>query len=206
VHDVDLTGTVPPGRFTELSRQVLRASGQNECRTTVTAHSLVCAIVPPRSRERAFEYRGLSRTGFRYPVVGSSIAEDAHQRDFSINALLYDMVERRVLDGSGLGLGDLRSGPLIRPLRRSHDPLTVAELVIRALKFLRRWELADLNPELVTWLSSVPDGFWDHLTDAEWAGLATHYRKAVGTEADYRSALLPGPVRCLVENLIGRLG
>ncbi|MCX4564663.1 hypothetical protein OHA02_52245 [Streptomyces phaeochromogenes] len=46
VNDLDLTGTAPPGRFTELTKRVRRRSGL-EFRSRVSPYSLVCSAVPP---------------------------------------------------------------------------------------------------------------------------------------------------------------
>jgi poly(A) polymerase len=61
VNDLDLAGTLPPGRFTDITRQMLRALGMSEFRTTVCPSSLVCSVLQPRSTSRLIEYRGLSK-------------------------------------------------------------------------------------------------------------------------------------------------
>jgi hypothetical protein len=77
VTDLDLSGTLPPGRFSDLTRQVLRATPMAECVTTVSPDSLVCSVKARSSDKPLIEYRGLSRGGFRFAAVGSSLAEDA---------------------------------------------------------------------------------------------------------------------------------
>lgn len=206
VNDLDLTGTVPPGRFTDITRQTLRACRMSEHRTTVTPASLVCAVVPPGSTTRMIEYRGLNLGGFRFPIMGSSIAEDAGRRDFSFNALLYDVLGHRVLDGSGAGLDDLRAGPRFRPLITSTDPAEVALIVVRAAKFAHRWGISAVDPELAAWVAALPPGLCDSLPDADWDSLSRSYRKSVSASVASQLAFaanLPAPGRDLLERLIG---
>jgi hypothetical protein len=61
VRDLDLSGTVPPGRFTDITHQMLRALGMAELRTTVCPTSLVCSVVAYKPTDRLIEYRGLTK-------------------------------------------------------------------------------------------------------------------------------------------------
>ncbi|MET0134571.1 MAG: hypothetical protein ABW215_13390 [Kibdelosporangium sp.] len=211
VNDMDLSGTVPPGRFTDLAYQCLRAAQMSECRTTISPDSLVCAVTPPGSRDRLIEYRGLNRAGFRFPVVGSGLAEDARHRDFSFNALLYDALDHIVLDTSGSGLADLLGAELrFSPQCVSTDPMTQAFIVVRAAKFAVRWRDKDLDLEpLHDWIARLSRDLCRDFTDEEWTKLGKAYRKTVvGPEQAQLefAADLPEPGRELIEKLIGRAG
>jgi poly(A) polymerase len=211
VNDLDLAGTVGPGRFTDITYQTLRALRMSEFRTTVTPNSLVCAVVSPWSRTRLIEYRGLSRGGFNFPAVGSSLVEDAGHRDFSFNALLYDVLDHVILDASGTGIRDLLADERrFSPLNLSSDPLTRAMILIRAVKFVMRWRGTvplDLAP-LHSWIAILPADFCRQLTRADWSGLTSAYRRATQATSDVQrefAAALPEPGRELVETLIGRI-
>lgn len=208
VNDLDLSGTVPAGRFTDLAYQALRASRMSECRMTVTPGTLVCAVVPPGGTERVIEYRGLSRGGFPFPAVGSSLAEDARHRDFAFNALLYDVLDHQVFDPDGRGLNDLLGEPRrFRPLNRGVDPLRMAQILVRAMKFATRWELDhDLDLELLfTWVATLPPDLPDVLTGPNWESLRkdTAEIKAPLEQQQAFAAKLPQTGRVLLEALIG---
>ena len=74
--------------------------------------------------------------------------EDALRRDFTINALFYNINSSAVEDITGLGLGDLRSSILRTPMDPfvtfKDDPLRV----IRAVRFAARFDLA-VDPPLL---------------------------------------------------------
>jgi tRNA nucleotidyltransferase/poly(A) polymerase len=75
-------------------------------------------------------------------------SEDAFRRDFTINALYYNLNTREVEDFTGTGLSDLESGIVRTPLPASRtfvdDPLRV----LRAVRFASRFEFK-LDPEIV---------------------------------------------------------
>ncbi|GAA3791252.1 hypothetical protein [Amycolatopsis tucumanensis] len=206
VKDLDLSGTVPAGRFTDTARQTLRAYRMSEFRTTITPHTLVCAVVPPGQRTRLIEYRGLSQGGFRFPAVGSSLSEDARHRDFTFNALHYDTLGHRVFDGSGTGIRDLL-GPARRfdPLKRPTDPVARAEILIRAAKFFVRWTKTDcdLTPFL-EWVATFDDGWHEALGTRTLSRLTDDYEQNVvgppGRHQEYLD-LLPPQGRKLIEKL-----
>lgn len=211
VNDLDLTGTVGPGRFTDIMYQTQRALGMTEFRRTITPNSLVCALVPPRSNERLIEYRGLYRGGFRFPAVGSGITEDSAMRDFSFNALLYDVLDHLVLDGCGTGVRDLRDAKRrFAPLNPSDDPLTRAFIVVRAMKFALRWREnipLDLTP-LHDWVAGLPTDLCQRLSRGDWNGLTSAYRRMTEASKELQqefASTLPEPGRELIETLIGRI-
>jgi len=210
VNDLDLSGTVAPGRFSDITYQTLRALQMSECRTTVTPSSLVCAVVKPGSMKRLIEYRGLSRGGFRFPVVGSRLAEDARHRDYSFNALLYDIFDHEIYDPCGHGFEDLL-GAVRRfmPLNQSVEPLNLGHVVLRTMKFALRWEgdkELDLEPARV-WMSKLPPELWSSLTENAWDSLRKTWEEItapVGRQLEFASTL-PQPARILIESVIGRV-
>jgi hypothetical protein len=206
VNDLDLSGTVPAGRFSDLAYQALRASRMSECRTTVTPHSLVCAVVPPGDTTRIIEYRGLTRGGFAFPAVGSRLVADAEHRDFSFNALLYDVMEHEIFDPDGRGVDDLlQPRRRFRPLSHTADPFRLAGIVVRALKFGTRWE-GDLDLDLLLgWIAGLPADLWESLTEPNWESLrkeAAKIEASLDQKLDF-AAQLPRTGRVLLEALIG---
>lgn len=212
VNDLDLSGTVPPGRFTDILYQTLRATGMSEFRMTVTPDSLVCAVVPPGTTTRLIEYRGLTQGGFAFPAVGSSLAEDAQYRDFSFNSLMYDVLDHRVLDPTGAGLEDLL-GKVRRfvPSNVSPLPRTQAAIIVRAAKFALRWgpQLAVDFAPLHIWIQNLPTDLCQMLSEADWSGLTSEFARSVaGASADWQVGFansLPEPGRKFVSTLIGQL-
>lgn len=210
VNDLDLSGTVAPGRFSDIAYQSLRASRMSEFRTTVTPGSLVCAITPPGpGKDRLIEYRGLAVGGFRFPAVGSTLVEDVRHRDFRFNALFYDVLEHELFDPTGGGVDDLLGGRRrFLPLKETEDPCALGEVVIRAMKFALRWAgTVDLElDELNGWLSRLGPDLHRRLLRPQWARLEAIYAKCVDADtADQRefAAKLVQPGRELLEKLIG---
>jgi poly(A) polymerase len=209
VNDLDLSGTAPTGRFADITYQALRAVGLSECAVKVSPTNLVCSVVRPGSRLRMIEYRGLSCGGFPYPAVGSRLEEDSRHRDYSFNALLYDVLEHEVFDPSGYGLEDL-CGPVrrFRPLRQNGDALGSAMVVLRAMKLHLRWQdTTDLDLGFVTdWLEVLPMGLWQSLTDLNWAVLRKYRKEEILEPVSRQWAFaekLPESGRTLVTTLIG---
>jgi hypothetical protein len=186
----------------------------SEFRTTISPSSLVCSVFRPKSMIWLVEYRGLSKGGFRFPVVGSRLAEDAQYRDFTFNALMYDVLDHVVIDASGTGLVDLRGEKRrFRPQNVSDDPFTRAEVILRATKFVLRWCVGesldltsvDLDP-LKTWIARLPSALCRMLTPAQWNGLTSKYQRTIQASLEHQrefAATLPEPGRELIETLIG---
>ncbi|KAI7832364.1 hypothetical protein BC939DRAFT_488857 [Gamsiella multidivaricata] len=76
---------------------------------------------------------------FSNEIVFGSPEEDAHHRDFTINALFYNIRTKSVEDYTGRGLKDLRDGIIRTPLRAYEtfwqDPLRVLRCIRFAAKF-----------------------------------------------------------------------
>jgi hypothetical protein len=209
INDLDLSGTVPAGRFTDILYQSLRASRMSEFRTTVTPGSLVCAVTPPGTDNRLIEYRGLAATGFQFPAVGSSLSEDVRQRDFTFNALFYDILDHKLFDPSGSGVADLIADERkFVPLAETDDPCAQAEIVIRAMKFALRWAEAP-KPNLKglnSWLNRLDPDMCRGFTASQWRRLSHAYQsvvKAAKAEQLAFAARLEQPGRELLETLIG---
>jgi poly(A) polymerase len=209
VRDLDLTGTVAPGRFMDIAYQTLRGMQLSEARRTVTPDSLVCAATAPRSKSRLFEYRGLRRDGFRFPVVGSSLVEDARLRDFSFNALLYDVMNHVVIDPLGDALQDaLGSKYRFRPLNHAVTAPDAAKLILRLMKFALRWEDSrdlDLEP-MHLWIRDLPPDLLRHLPRRTFRRLREDRIREVDASKERQlefAASLPEPARAFVVELLG---
>lgn len=80
-----------------------------------------------------------------------SVREACARRDFTVNAILYDYLENRIIDPFG-GETDLRNGVLRHTSERfSEDPLRV----LRAMQFAARFSMS-VAPETVELCSTIP--------------------------------------------------
>lgn len=107
---------------------------------TIRVHGTFIDLVNLRSEKYAEDSR--------IPVIDIGTAEeDALRRDFTVNALFYNLNEEKVEDLTGKGLEDLRYGRLRTPLEPlqtfKDDPLRV----LRAIRFSARLGFA-MVPEL----------------------------------------------------------
>lgn len=71
-------------------------------------------------------------------VRPGTLEEDAARRDFTINAMYYNLMTRRVEDPTGRGLQDLRDGVVRTPLEPKQTFLDDPLRVIRAVRFASR--------------------------------------------------------------------
>lgn len=176
VKDFDLTGTAGPGCLDAMIR-LRRASGVGDYVARLSPQSNVWFVTPPGPRaERLVEYKPLSRVGFRLPVWGGSLEEDASTRDLTFNALYYDRVTGVLADPCGTGRAHLRARVMATPLRKK-DPVEMAGVVLRCLKFRLRSPQTDISP-MVAWIrDELPEDFAGLLSDAEWRRLVAtrHY-------------------------------
>ncbi|MFJ6575387.1 hypothetical protein ACIQMY_05410 [Streptomyces sp. NPDC091368] len=166
VRDLDATGTAPAGVFLRAVDAVLALDGDSaELPPRFSPRSLVCSVLTVHRDRRTLEYRGLGLTGLPYPATGTDLKEDARQRDLTVNTLLYDPVRQHVLDPLGHALADLGHGTegprrhlRLVPPGRPEDPVTCAELLLRAAKFLIRWETRPgLDTDgLLAWVRELP--------------------------------------------------
>ncbi|MFD8077327.1 hypothetical protein ACFV3E_32275 [Streptomyces sp. NPDC059718] len=145
VGDLDATGTAPAGAFCDLAEDVLERDGSSaECPRRFSPDSLVCSVLTPQRDSHVLDYRGLGLRGLPYAATGTDLDQDSRQRDLTVNTLLYDPLHQVVVDPLGRALGDLPhrgGGPRqLVPAGVPESPETCAELLLRALKFLLRWQ------------------------------------------------------------------
>ena len=121
-----------------------------EVSTFRQAPSPESAAVGPdgRKHEELPEHMILSDNSF------GTAEEDAWRRDFTVNALFYDPVRSELIDFTGQGIDDIRSG-VVRAignprLRFEEDPVRM----LRALKLIRHAAPSRLSLELEKILSS----------------------------------------------------
>jgi len=216
VNDLDLSGTAPPGRFSDILYQTMRSAQMSEYRTTVSKDSLVCAVVPERiksgqseSDSRLLEYRGLNRGGFAFPAVGSRLEEDARHRDFSFNSLLYDALDDLILDPSGHGLPDLTDDEYrFRPLGATDGPVAAGAVIVRAMKFAIRWRAQARLELFFAWVRGLPTDLFARLSDDQLDLLVKIMNKDHDATADQRRRFamdVPEPGRSLLQRVIGRV-
>ena len=165
IQDLDLTGTAPAGAYTETTRQVLDLDGTSaEHPQRFSPDTLVCTVLDPEARTGgpSLDYRGLGLglDGTSVPATGTDLFQDSRQRDLTVNTLLYDPLHNLVVDPSGQALDDLSDGGGRRrmvPVTTSADPLVCAEVLLRGLKFLLRWQGRDLDDgPLRAWARALP--------------------------------------------------
>ncbi|HXG62954.1 MAG TPA: HD domain-containing protein [Planctomycetota bacterium] len=104
--------------------------------------------LPRRDQKRAPGHRGFTIEG----DPDMSVREASRRRDFTINALLWDLLTGEVLDPWG-GIEDLRARRL-----RAVDPATFGEdplRVLRAMQFAARFEFA-IDPGTVALARGIP--------------------------------------------------
>ncbi|MEW2403028.1 hypothetical protein [Streptomyces sp. NPDC046862] len=182
INDLDLTGTAPAGAFTETTRQVLDLEGASaEHPQRFSPDTLACTVLDPVARTAgpSLDYRGLGLglTGFGFPATGTDLLQDTLQRDLTVNTLLYDPLQGRLVDPLGQALDDLADDQGRRrlvPVNASADPLVRAEVLLRGLKFRLRWRTRDLEEEpLCAWTQSLPA---DLLTQLDQRGEEAWHR------------------------------
>ena len=99
----------------------------------------------------------------RIPEVNEATpSEDAHRRDFTVNALFFNLNAKKVEDFVG-GIDDLKAGILRTPLDPNvsfiDDPLRV----LRAFRFASRFGF-DLDPSLIPAAANVVEDFRRKIT------------------------------------------
>lgn len=79
--------------------------------------------------------------GSRKPKTSyGTIKEDVERRDFTINSLLYDLTNNKVLDLTGEGLNDLRAGIIRTPLEPNITFTDDALRMLRAIRFAGKYK------------------------------------------------------------------
>ncbi len=186
--DLDCTGTAGPGRLTALHRRQRRRDGAGDFEPNVSPR-LVWSLAPPGTRQRIFEYRPLALDGFRFPAFGGDLVHDSATRDLTVNALYYDLVHDEIVDPLGVGLAHLDAVPRkLVVLDRGKDPVVSAGIVLRCLKFWRRWRHVDLLA-VQDWVRELPDDLPALVPEAGW-GLLGALRQRCGLTGMERDAEL----------------
>jgi poly(A) polymerase len=178
VNDLDLTGTAPPGLFSELARRSLRRLGM-DVRHKVSPDSLVCSAQPAMRGPRFYEYRALNTPAFSFPACASDLHADACMRDFTINAIYYDPTCDVVIDPTGRGLADLRCDRrLLVPLASDLSATAQGAILLRAIKFVERWSTrVDIdNVGMQLWLQSLPADLVTHIEEESLKILTRKYQ------------------------------
>jgi tRNA nucleotidyltransferase/poly(A) polymerase len=87
-----------------------------------------------------------------WPMADLSLDDDIHRRDFSCNALVWQMPDGPLVDRVG-GLADIESG-ILRAIKRKNleeDPVRL----VRAARFLAQLPEFDLEPRTARWIRSL---------------------------------------------------
>ena len=120
ISDIDICSAVLPGRMTELCRE----SGFKVVPKGIDFGMVEVHIGGESFEHTTFRSDSYAEGGSHRPSevrFSASVEEDAVRRDFSVNAMYFDILSGEVLDPTG-GLADLNAG-LIRTT--SPDPRTV---------------------------------------------------------------------------------
>ncbi|MDG4646870.1 CCA tRNA nucleotidyltransferase [Roseibacterium sp. SDUM158017] len=127
--DIDIATDVPPGRVAEIA-----GAAGIRCVPTGEDHGTVTLVTDHRPFEVTTLRRDVETDGRRATVAYTDrLDEDAHRRDFTINAL-YSLRDGTVLDPTGEGLTDIAAGR-VRFIGDPHD--RIAEDYLRILRFFR---------------------------------------------------------------------
>jgi len=129
--DYDVATSAPPDRVRDLFGRK---------RTLAVGESFgVIIVLPPAGlapvEVATFRTEGPYKDGRRpESVVFATAEEDAHRRDFTINGMFYDPVEKQVLDYVG-GQADLAAG-VLRAIGDPHERMREDKLrLLRAVRF-----------------------------------------------------------------------
>jgi hypothetical protein len=197
-NDVDLAGTVPPGVFAEVVYQLIRDFDLDLGMNPPAQVIYIYDRQKPRiaKSRRALEYAPLKHQYIKIPVryeFDHDTERDSMHRDLTINSLLCDIFRGVVIDPTGRGLDDLSTLKLrvISPVPADCPEGTLASRVLRLLKFVVRWEDADLGP--------VQDFFNAHLEafGADFGNLYPERKLDIVAKAFFGSEKLgdPGQLR-----------
>jgi hypothetical protein len=206
VSDLDMTGTIGPACLNSV--RLRRSTGAGDYIPWLSPQN-VWSLTPAGQRERLIEYKPLARSGFPFPVWGSSLAEDAATRDLTINALYYDPRLHVLADPSGEGLTHLYGKPQVAatPYRGS-DPVEQAAIILRCIKFRLRWSDLDIT-EMGKWVRRLPNNVVTRIPETGWHQLVSFRRRCVSSHHRGRDELVVatelGPVaRQLIEEIQAR--
>jgi poly(A) polymerase len=129
VGDIDIATDADPARVIAIAEKA-----GLKCVPTGEDHGTVTLVSDHRPFEVTTLRRDVSTDGRRATVAFTDrLDEDAHRRDFTINAL-YALRDGRVIDPTGDGLRDL-AARIVRFIGDPHD--RIAEDYLRILRFFR---------------------------------------------------------------------
>lgn len=145
--DSSSTTTTTPPLFVKCGTMGVIAANPAQSKHLETATMKVAGLEVDFCNLRANEvYADHSRIPSLTQRFGS-VADDAWRRDFTCNALYYNVLTQQVEDWTQRGYRDLRAGRLVTPLD-PHTTLTDDPLrVLRAIRFAVRYQF-QLDPAL----------------------------------------------------------
>jgi hypothetical protein len=185
VKDFDLTGTIGPSCLGGTA-DLRRISGVGDYIPWISPQN-VWSVTPSRQgMQRLVEYKPLARPGFRFPVWGGTLAEDAATRDLTFNALYYDWHSGVLADPCGEGLAHLKARVMATP-SRSTELVEQACIILRALKFRLRHPELDIT-RMRAWIrDELPGDIVASITrPADWRRLVMVRRWSVLPELNGR--------------------
>lgn len=163
--DIDLVTDAQPEKIKQIlgsdeaKKHGIRALGLGE------SFGIIVAVLNGKSYDIATyreDYYDPEKGDGRHPdtVTYSSPQQDAKRRDFTINALYYDIHGKRIIDhnidssGKGMGIQDIRD-LRIRPVGEAKDRFREDKLrILRAIRFFNKWHgtsiLKGLEPSILS--------------------------------------------------------
>jgi hypothetical protein len=187
VRDFDVTGTIGPGCLNAMVR-LRRSSDAGDYIPWLSPQNVWSVTLPGQRGQRLVEYKPLARTGFRFPVWGGSLDEDAATRDLTFNALYYDRQAGVLVDPSGAGIAHLNARVMVTSYRGT-DAVEQAAIILRCLKFRLRSREIDITP-IVAWIrDELPDDFVTRIPEQGWKRLAATRRWGVLPELNGREEI-----------------
>ena len=142
VRDLDFASSLPPEALLER----LRAAAIKVIPTALKHQTVTAVPIPEESAVEITSFRGAGMSPAGGVRLSNSIAEDLQYRDFTINAMGYNLLNRKVY-GVSKSLNDLRK-KLVRAVGNPSQRFT--EDPLRALRMVRFACLQDFKLDLET--------------------------------------------------------
>ncbi|HVO54720.1 MAG TPA: hypothetical protein VMT37_09925 [Solirubrobacterales bacterium] len=207
INDLDLTGTAPVGAFLRAAIDWLVGAGLGDLRVKMNTGSMVCSATNPRDEARLFEYKPLVLVGCNFLASDGDLKMDSETRDLRFNCLFYDPVRELLLDPTGQAIDDIRGRPIkFVVASKATDPEAQAGLILRALKFMVRYESLGYDTTAAeAWVRSLPAGLVNLVAAKKLKGLQAKridWLKGLGPEDQMELAERLGPA---AEELLRRL-
>lgn len=133
-NDVDLVTTMPLARIKQFLRSMYKADPSGFER-----RGYVRIGGAPKSGDPFIDLKVFSDSlsGTKHAQFGVGFASDMKHRDFACNAVYYDAINQVLIDPSGRGIDECLSKTLSL-ICTSSDQLQMAQIFIRAIKFMNR--------------------------------------------------------------------